>query len=81
MWPTESIWGNVLIFAAVGYAMILSAALGSVLGQSGAGRKVLGAAPFVLAVALVAYVGTSLVLADRPGPTDCLYDKSHPSEC
>jgi hypothetical protein len=37
MWPTSDIWMNSLILAAGGAALILAAALGSVLSQSEVG--------------------------------------------
>jgi hypothetical protein len=81
MWPTDSVWGNTLIFAAAGFLLILCAELGSVLGTSTHGRRVLRGAPVVLVLALVAYVAVVLLGVDRPRGAGCIYAPQHPSDC
>lgn len=81
MWPTASLWGNALIFAAIGFGGLVCAELGRVLGASAGGRKALRRAPIVLACLIVVYVGLVLVVTPRPAPQACPYNAEHPSEC
>lgn len=81
MWPTANLWGDALVIAALGSALILAAAFGRALGDSGAGRKVLGWSPVALAFVVVAYVGVGLLMTP-PAPTEsCIYNGEHPSDC
>ncbi len=81
MWPTDSFWGNALIFAAAGYGLLLFAGLGSLLGRDERGRKVLRMAPLVLACIILAYVASALLLTGLQAEDGCIYDAKHPSDC
>lgn len=81
MWPTATLWGNALMIAAMGSALILAAAFGRALGDSAAGRKALQWSPVVLAAIVIGYVGVGTLTAP-PVPTQgCIYDSEHPSDC
>lgn len=83
MWPTDSVWGNALLFAAAGYGFVAAAALGSVLGRSSRGRRFLMAAPLALGGLLAAYIAASLLTAtaNKPSEQNCIYSDEHPSDC
>ena len=82
MWPTDNAWANVLVFATAGYALILAAAFGSLLGRSSRGRTVLKVAPLVLAGILVVYLASALLIGPPGKPDDdCIYSSAHPSDC
>lgn len=82
MWPTDNAWANTLVFAAAGYALVLAAAFGSLLGQSSRGRTVLKAAPLVLAGLLVIYLASALlILSVEKRDEDCISSSAHPSDC
>lgn len=81
MWPTATVWGNALMIAAIGSALILAAAFGRALGDSTTGRKALQWSPLVLAAIVMGYVGVGTLTAP-PVPTQgCIYDSEHPSDC
>ncbi|MFZ5778742.1 MAG: hypothetical protein ACOY4R_00870 [Pseudomonadota bacterium] len=79
----DDMWGNVLLAAAIGYGLIAAAALGSVLGQSTAGRRALRKAPMLLGGLLIAYVAVALLLTTtgKPRQENCVYSSEHPSNC
>ncbi|CAN5892166.1 hypothetical protein BH11PSE3_BH11PSE3_28110 [soil metagenome] len=81
MWPTESLWGNAFIFAAVGCAILVAAAMGAVFGNSRWGRRLLWLAPVVLAGLLIAYVSVGLLRTQPQAAKKCIYNSEHPSEC
>jgi uncharacterized membrane protein YjfL (UPF0719 family) len=81
MWPMASVWGNALLIAAAGAALILAAALGRAIGDSPAGRRLLAWAPLALAFVVVAYVGVALLTPPSRPTVSCIYDSEHPSEC
>jgi hypothetical protein len=81
MWPTSDIWTNSLLLAAGGAALILAAALGSVLGQSEGGRRIMKAAPIALCMLIGAYVAVAMYgQSSKPGK-ECIYAEAHPSDC
>lgn len=82
MWPTDNPWANALAFAAAGYGLLLAAAIGSLLARSSRGRKLLRAAPLVLAGILMAYLASALLILPTNEPEDdCIYSSAHPSDC
>jgi hypothetical protein len=82
MWPTDNAWANALVFAAAGYGVVLAAAIGSLLGRSSRGRRLLKAAPLVLAGILMAYLASALLILPTNEPEDdCIYSSAHPSDC
>lgn len=81
MWPTNDVWMNALTFAAAGSALILFAALGSVLGQSAGGRKAMKAAPVALCMLIGAYVAVVLYGQSSEPGKECIYATAHPSDC
>ena len=81
MWPTSDIWMNSLILAAGGTALILAAALGSVLSQSEGGRRIMKASPIALCMLIGAYVAVAMYgQLSKPGK-ECIYAAAHPSDC
>jgi|GEM_PF-2426021 len=81
MWPTANLWGNALVIAAMGSALILAMAFGRALGGSAIGRQALHWSPVVLAVVVLAYVGVGLLMAPAVPSQHCIYDSRHPSGC
>lgn len=81
MWPTATLWGNALMIAAMGSALILAAAFGRALGDSAAGRKALQWSPVVLAAIVIGYVGVGTLTAPAVPTQGCIYDSEHPSDC
>ncbi|MCW5737313.1 MAG: hypothetical protein KIS73_24520 [Enhydrobacter sp.] len=81
MWPTIDIWMNALWFAAGGSALILAAALGSVLAQSAGGRKLMKAAPIALCFLIGAYVTVAIFQQPSKPGKDCIYAAAHPADC
>ncbi|MPZ35809.1 MAG: hypothetical protein GEV13_33425 [Rhodospirillales bacterium] len=72
---------NALMFAAGGSALILVAALGSVLGQSAGGRKVMKAAPIALCLLIGVYVVVAMYGQSSEPGKECIYAAAHPSDC
>jgi hypothetical protein len=81
MWPTAGVWGNALLIAAAGAALIVAAAFGRAVGDSPLGNRLLRWSPLAVAVVVVAYVGVAMVSAPRPSPEPCIYTSEHPSDC
>lgn len=81
MWPTATLWGNALVIAAIGSALILAAAFGRALGDSSTGRKALQWSPVVLAVIVIGYVGVGMLAVPSVPTHGCIYDSEHPSDC
>ncbi len=81
MWPTASVWGNALLIAAAGAALIMAAAFGRALGDSPVGGRILRWSPLGVAFVVVAYVGVALVATPRTPPESCIYSGEHPSGC
>lgn len=81
MWPTNDMWMNALTFAAGGSALILAAALGSVLGQTAGGRKAMKAAPIALCLLIGAYVAVAMYGKPPEPGKECIYAAAHPSDC
>jgi hypothetical protein len=81
MWPTNDVWMNALMVAAGGSAMILAAALGSVLGRSAGGRKAMKAAPVALCLLVGVYVAVAMYGGSSEPRKECIYAAAHPSDC
>lgn len=81
MWPTDDVWMNALMLAVSGSALILAAALGSVLGRSEGGRKILKAAPIALCLLVGVYVAAAMHGQSPGRGKDCIYANAHPSDC
>jgi len=81
MWPTASVWGNALLIAAAGAALVMAAAFGRAVGDSPAGIRLLRWSPLGVAFVVVAYVGVALVATPRAPPEPCIYSSEHPSGC
>jgi hypothetical protein len=81
MWPTDDIWGNALVFAAAGGALILAAFLGSVLGRSEQGRRIMKAASLGVAVLIVLYFAVAMHARFSGAAKECIYAPAHPSDC
>jgi hypothetical protein len=81
MWPTPDIWQNAFLLAAIGGAAILCAAIGSVMGRSPLGVRMLRASPLVVIALAIAYVVTMSALSPATEIADCVYAPAHPSNC
>ncbi len=81
MWPTDDIRANALIFAAMGAALILAALLGSVLGRSEEGRRLMKAASIGLGILIVLYIAAATYMPSSEPDKECLYAPTHPSDC
>ncbi len=81
MWSTASVWGNALLIAAAGAALIMAAAFGRALGDSTTGRRLLIWAPLGIVFVVGTYVGIALVATPSASPVSCIYDSEHPSDC
>ncbi|HQS17202.1 hypothetical protein [Reyranella sp.] len=81
MWLTASVWGNALLIAAAGAALVMAAAFGRAVGESPAGNRLLRWSPLGVAFVVVAYVGVALVTTPRTPPESCIYSSEHPSGC
>lgn len=79
--PPVSIWGNALLIAATGAALILAAAFGRAMGHSAVGRKLLSWSPLAVALVVVAYLCVAAVLTPAAPPEPCIYSSEHPSDC
>lgn len=81
MWLAAGLWGDALLIAAAGAALIMAAAFGRAVGDSPVGSRLLRWSPLGVAVVVVAYVGFALVTAPRAPPESCIYSREHPSDC
>jgi VIT1/CCC1 family predicted Fe2+/Mn2+ transporter len=81
MWPTDTIWGNTLIFTAAGGALIIAAFLGSVLGRSSEGRRAMKAASIGLGILILCYVAAAMSGIGSNTEEGCIYAPAHPSDC
>lgn len=81
MGPTANVWGNALLIAAAGAALILAAAFGRTFGASPAGRKLLSWSPLAVALVVVAYLGVALIRMPGAPSDPCIYSNAHPSDC
>jgi hypothetical protein len=72
MWPTDSLWANASLFAALASALVLAAGIASVVHRSTAGHKLLQLAPLFLGAAIAAIVASAwLAVTDGTPLNSC----------
>ena len=81
MWPTDNAWANALVFAAAGYALVLAAAFGSLLGQSSVGARCSRPHRWCLLILVVDLASALLIFSAEKWDEDCIYSSAHPSDC
>ncbi len=81
MWPAAPVWGNAMLIAAAGAALVLAAAFGRAMGNSPVGRRILYWSPLAVAFVVFTYVGVALVTTLSTSPGSCIYSSEHPSDC